>query len=63
LIFTYEIYLNAAQQLRAEQWVIDTYAAILAELKASQKENRAMTGAFPACTVRRQFARSPPCYL
>jgi hypothetical protein len=50
LIFTYETYLNAAQQLRAEQWVIDTYAAILAELKASQKENRAMTGAFPACT-------------
>jgi hypothetical protein len=50
LILTYETYLNAAQQLRADQWVIDTYGAILAELKASQKENRAITGAFPACT-------------
>jgi len=50
LIFVYENYLNAAQQMGAEQWVIRTYAAILAELKASQKENRAMTGAFPACT-------------
>lgn len=49
-IFTYDLYLNAARQLRADQWVIDTYAAILEELKASQKLNRSMTGPFPACT-------------
>src|SRR4030095_11670224 len=40
LIFTYESYLNAAQQMRADQWVIDTYASILAFLKTSQKDNR-----------------------
>ena len=49
LIFTYDNFLNAARALRADQWVIDTYSAILAELILSQKENRAMTGAFPAC--------------
>jgi C-terminal processing protease CtpA/Prc len=36
--------------MRADQWVIDTYASIVAFLKTSQKDNRAMTGAFPACT-------------
>jgi len=50
LVSTYDLYLDNARALGADQWVIDTYSTILAELKASQKENRAMTGAFPACT-------------
>jgi C-terminal processing protease CtpA/Prc len=49
VIATYETYLNAARQLGAEQWVIDTYEVRLAELKSSLRENRAMTGPLPAC--------------
>jgi C-terminal processing protease CtpA/Prc len=49
LIATYDTYLNAARQLGAEQWVIDTYEVRLAELKSSLRENRAMTGPIPAC--------------
>ena len=46
----YDSYLSLARQLQSPAWLIDTYAAILEELKASQKLNRSMTGPFPACT-------------
>lgn len=49
LIAAYDNYLQGARALRSDQWVISTYEAILAELIRSSKENRSMTGAFPAC--------------
>ena len=50
LLSSFENTLSSARALGAEQWVIDTYAAIVSELRESIKENRPMTGPMPACT-------------
>jgi hypothetical protein len=49
LIVSFEISLANARAANADSWVIATYQAILTELQASQRENRAMTGPLPAC--------------
>src|SRR5574340_1149091 len=42
--------LDSAIRLRADQWIIDTYAAILDQMKQAYQENRGRTGPLPACT-------------
>lgn len=49
LVAQTETTLRNAKAVGADQWVIDTYEALLAELKKSASENRAMTGPLPAC--------------
>jgi C-terminal processing protease CtpA/Prc len=49
LILSFEISLANARAVNADSWVIATYQAILTELLASQRENRAITGPIPAC--------------
>ena len=41
--------LDTAKALRAEQWVIDTYQFLLGMLQDAYKNNRGLTGAYPAC--------------
>ncbi|MFB3825219.1 MAG: S41 family peptidase [Bryobacteraceae bacterium] len=47
---TLQAALDSAIRLRAEQWIIDTYAAILDQMKQAYQENRGRTGPIPACT-------------
>jgi hypothetical protein len=63
LVNQYETLVSAARAASAEQWVIDTYAAVLEALRAAQKTKRATTEPIPACsTTGSSLLSRPPSF-
>ena len=56
-INSYQNAIDATKRANGQQWVLDLYAAYLAQIQSAYNENRGTTGRIPACSI--QFENQP----